>query len=67
MIALLLYPGPYAKMVKHNNVLPNAHFKKKWGKFVRTWFNQPARKIRRRQGMCQTANIRSSNKLDAQV
>jgi hypothetical protein len=39
-----------ATMVAHNNVLPNAHFKKKWGKFVRTWFNQPARKIRRRQG-----------------
>lgn len=37
-------------MVAHNNVLPNAHFKKKWGKFVRTWFNQPARKIRRRTG-----------------
>jgi large subunit ribosomal protein L13e len=37
-------------MVSLNNVLPNAHFKKKWRGFVRTWFNQPARKIRRRQG-----------------
>lgn len=37
-------------MVKHNNVIPNGHFKKKWQFRVRTWFNQPARKVRRRQG-----------------
>jgi large subunit ribosomal protein L13e len=37
-------------MVKHNNVIPNGHFKKKWQFRVRTWFNQPARKLRRRQG-----------------
>jgi len=42
-------------MVRHNNVLPNAHFKKKWGKFVRTWFNQPARKVRRRQARAEKA------------
>lgn len=35
-------------MVKHNNVIPNQHFKKKWQFRVRTWFNQPARKVRRR-------------------
>lgn len=35
-------------MVKHNNVIPNGHFKKKWQFRVRTWFNQPARKLRRR-------------------
>mmetsp|Transcript_7564 Transcript_7564/g.14099 ORF Transcript_7564/g.14099 Transcript_7564/m.14099 type:complete len:132 (-) Transcript_7564:1507-1902(-) len=35
-------------MVKHNNVVPNAHFKKHWQGFVKTWFNQPARKQRRR-------------------
>lgn len=34
-------------MVKHNNALPNVHLRKHWGKFVRTWFNQPARKHRR--------------------
>jgi len=34
-------------MVKHNNVLPNAHFHKKWQDHVKTWFNQPARKLRR--------------------
>ncbi|XP_047337922.1 60S ribosomal protein L13-1-like [Impatiens glandulifera] len=35
-------------MVKHNNVIPNGHFKKHWQNYVRTWFNQPARKTRRR-------------------
>jgi len=41
-------------MVKHNNQIPNQHFKKHWhggknalGSYVRTWFNQPARKKRR--------------------
>ena len=34
-------------MVKGNNVIPNQHFKKKWQFYVRTWFNQPARKTRR--------------------
>lgn len=38
-------------MVKHNNVVPNGHFKKDWQNYVRTWFNQPARKKRRRAGM----------------
>lgn len=37
-------------MVKHNNVIPNQHFKKKWQFYVRTWFNQPARKKRRSEG-----------------
>lgn len=39
-------------MVRHNNVIPNQHFKKKWHQVigVRTWFNQPARKLRRRNG-----------------
>lgn len=35
-------------MVRGNNVVPNGHFKKKWQFYVRTWFNQPARKERRR-------------------
>lgn len=38
-------------MVKHNNQIPNQHYKKKWQIKVRTWFNQPARKVRRRQGV----------------
>ena len=37
-------------MTKHNNVIPNQHFKKKWQFYVKTWFNQPARKVRRRNG-----------------
>jgi len=36
-------------MVKHNNVLPNGHFHKDWQRRVRTWFDQPGRKLRRRQ------------------
>ncbi|XP_074586341.1 large ribosomal subunit protein eL13z-like [Curcuma longa] len=35
-------------MVKHNNVVPNSHFRKHWQNYVRTWFDQPARKTRRR-------------------
>jgi large subunit ribosomal protein L13e len=31
-------------MVKHNNQLPNTHLRKHWQRFVKTWFNQPARK-----------------------
>lgn len=35
-------------MVKGNNVLPNVHFHKWWQRYVKTWFNQPARKQSRR-------------------
>ncbi|GKV08493.1 hypothetical protein SLEP1_g20114 [Rubroshorea leprosula] len=35
-------------MVKHNNVVPHSHFRKHWQNYVKTWFNQPARKNRRR-------------------
>merc|ERR1711884_567892 len=34
--------------MKHNNLLPNGHFHKDWQRYVRTWFNQPGRKKRRR-------------------
>merc|ERR1711928_74878 len=34
--------------MKHNNVLPNAHFKKDLQNRVKTWFNQPGRKKSRR-------------------
>merc|ERR1712001_607275 len=34
---------------KRNQMVPNAHFHKDWGKYVKTWFNQPARKERRRK------------------
>ncbi|ESO83036.1 hypothetical protein LOTGIDRAFT_197609 [Lottia gigantea] len=32
---------------KGNNVVPNGHFHKDWQRYVKTWFNQPARKKRR--------------------
>merc|ERR550534_2231932 len=35
-------------MVKHNNVVPNQHFRKDWQRYVRTWFDQPAKKKARR-------------------
>ena len=34
---------------KHNNMLTHGHFHKDWQRFVKTWFNQPGRKKRRRQ------------------
>nr|WOS60120.1 ribosomal protein L13 [Mylabris sibirica] len=34
---------------KGNNMIPNGHFHKDWQRFVKTWFNQPARKLRRKQ------------------
>lgn len=42
-------------MVKHNNVVPNGHFHKKWQFYVKTWFNQPARKLRRRKARAEKA------------
>ncbi|KDQ63465.1 hypothetical protein JAAARDRAFT_29483 [Jaapia argillacea MUCL 33604] len=33
---------------RHNNVLHGNHFRKDWQSRVRTWFNQPGRKLRRR-------------------
>jgi len=35
-------------MPKHNNVVPYAHFHKRWADRVRMWFDQPAAKARRR-------------------
>ena len=34
---------------KRNQMIPNAHFHKDWQTYVKTWFNQPARKERRRK------------------
>ncbi|OLY80840.1 60S ribosomal protein L13 [Smittium mucronatum] len=33
--------------MKHNNQLPNQHFRKEWQLRVKTWFDQPGRKLRR--------------------
>lgn len=35
-------------MVKHNNVIPNSHFHKDWQSYIKTWFDQPAKKVARR-------------------
>ena len=31
-----------------NKIIPNAHFRKHWQRRVKTWFNQPGQKKRRR-------------------
>ncbi|CAI4229867.1 unnamed protein product [Auanema sp. JU1783] len=38
-----------------NQMLGNAHFRKHWTRRIRTWFNQPGRKLRRRQNRLQKA------------
>lgn len=40
---------------KGNNMIPNAHFHKDWQRYVKTWFNQPARKYRRKQNRLKKA------------
>lgn len=40
---------------KGNNMIPNGHFHKDWQRFVKTWFNQPARKYRRKQNRIKKA------------
>ena len=42
-------------MGKGNNLIPNQHFHKWWQRHVRTWFNQPARKQRRRANRIEKA------------
>lgn len=50
-------------MVKHNNVVPNGHFRKDWQSYVKTWFNQPARKERRRTARAAKLAISAPNPL----
>lgn len=38
----------FLRMVKHNNIIPGQHFHKDWQRYVKTWFNQPAKKQARR-------------------
>lgn len=40
---------------KGNNMIPNGHFHKDWQRYVKTWFNQPARKFRRRENRVKKA------------
>lgn len=35
--------------IRGNRVIPNAHFHKDWQKYIKTWFDQPAKKKRRHQ------------------
>ena len=34
--------------IKHNNVIPNVHFRKWWQRYVKTFFNQAGKKKTRR-------------------
>ena len=44
--------------MRHNNVLPNAHFRKDWQRRVRTWFNQaPQKSARRRLRAAKAARV----------
>lgn len=40
---------------KRNGVVPNAHFRKDWQRFIRTWFDQPFRKQRRHNARVEKA------------
>ena len=45
-----------SKMTKRRNgVIPNVHFRKNWQERVKTWFNQPMRKARRRKNRIKKA------------
>ncbi|BFZ56680.1 60S ribosomal protein L13 [Savitreella phatthalungensis] len=35
--------------IRHNNALQRNHFRKDWDQRVKTWFNQPGKKVRRRR------------------
>nr|UXY88501.1 60S ribosomal protein L13 [Cryptomonas curvata] len=48
-------------MVKHNNKISNGHFRKHWQSFVKTWFDQPANKRRRRIERLSKEKIHFSN------
>ncbi|KAI8391106.1 50S ribosomal protein L13e [Radiomyces spectabilis] len=42
-------------VLKHNNQLPNQHFRKQWDRRVKTWFDQAGRKKSRRVARIQKA------------
>uniref|UniRef100_H2Z371 60S ribosomal protein L13 n=1 Tax=Ciona savignyi TaxID=51511 RepID=H2Z371_CIOSA len=43
------FPCRITMAIRHNNIITNNHYHKKWQTRVKTWFNQPARKHRRHQ------------------
>ena len=50
-----------------NGMLPNAHFKKHWERYVKTWFNQPGKKKRRRQKRLEKAARVAPRPVDGQL
>jgi len=48
-------------MVRHNNMLHNVHLKFDWQDKVKTWFNQPGRKHRRRVLRKKKAALKTPN------
>ena len=40
---------------KRNGTVPNAHFRKDWQRYIKTWFNQPLRKQRRHNARVEKA------------
>ena len=48
-------------MVRHNNMLHNVHLKFDWADKVKTWYNQPGRKHRRRVLRKRKANLQAPN------
>lgn len=51
-------------MVSRSAQLPNIHLRKEWSKYIRTWFNQPARKQRRRINRQKKAAIHGVRPVD---
>ena len=41
--------------MKHNQQLCNARFRKDWQRHIKTWFDQPANKVRRRNARTEKA------------
>jgi len=50
--------------MKHNNQLPNQHFRKGWERYVRTWFDQPGRKHARRAARRSKAALMAPRPVD---
>merc|ERR1712017_67191 len=42
------HPTYKCSTMKHNNMIAQEHFKKYWQRYVKTWFDQPAKKKARR-------------------
>jgi len=50
---------------RHNNVLHGNHFRKDWQRRVKTWFDQPGRKLRRRRARETKAGLLGSKPLQS--